>query len=570
MDLRVSSPNVDPRQGLLDRFFAEFLDESAFSEYRRVERTVASLKRQGQTVSGYPIIRPNDCSKITVSLENLFQSGKPYFRTRDSVVTDRFEEIVYDFYQFCAKTYPNEAMGVLILRANVKMFMNRPQEAINLVSHYALRPYAVENSISHCSELVELFAQASLQLGTLSEEDLSFIAFGRWLLANDPSVSAGAVATRMAPFVSFGPGEDVAKLRSSIIKWASVRFLRVGKGRVRKRGRSLSALQRRFYRTVLALSYLSLKKSGRRGNPFSLKRSPGGAALVTRAMGGIGDLLMMGPGLEALAKKQNQRVDFAISRKFFPIFQHNPHVRLVDVDGPRIDFGNYKYWINLSICPAGQYESKVRPNVKIGRVELFARAMRVRRDELLKQGWKVNYYESDEEGEFAEKFISDHNLGRRKIVGVQPYSRDSYKDHPRINEVISRLSEKYDVIIFHHLDEGLPSGKNITSTAGVPLGRSLALVSRLNAMVCVDSAFLHAAAAFDVPVIALFGPTDARTFTRHHKKVTILWKPQEFGCVPCWRNEDMPCIVTGMQSASPCVGAIKTDEILGAVDEAMG
>jgi len=570
MDQKRSISAVQGEQKLLDQFFAEFLDESAFAEYRRIERFIRRLKNQGQTISGYPVIRPNDCAQITVSLEHIFESGKPYFRTRDAIVTDRFEEIIDDFYQFCKKTYPNEAMNVLILIARVKLFMNKPEDALKLVEHYALRPYAVENSIDQCAKLIEIFAQSHLHLGSLNEEGLSFIAVGRWLLANKRDLRPGDAGVQMAPFVAFGPNEPVASRRSTLIKWASTGYLEAERGRSRKYKKFLFLLKRFFCRSVLALCYLTLRRSGRRGNPFSLIRAAQGPSLVTRAMGGIGDLLMMEPGLEVLSRKQGKPVDFAIQRKFFPIFAHNPYVHLLDVDGPRIDFRSYRYWINLSDCPAGRYESKVRPYVKLGRVELFAKAMQVKSGELHNQGYKINHYLSDDETEFCKKFIKEKKIGNRPIVGVQPYSRDSYKDHPRIKDIISALSEEYDVLIFHHLDEGLPSGLGIASTATLPLGQSLALVSCVNAMVCVDSAFLHAAAAFDIPVIALFGPTDARTFTRHHKNVKVLWKPQEFGCVPCWRNEDMPCIVTRMQSASPCVGAITAEEVLSATTSAIG
>ena len=132
------------------------------------------------------------------------------------------------------------------------------------------------------------------------------------------------------------------------------------------------------------------------------------------------------------------------------------------------------------------------------------------------------------------------------------------------------IAEHYDVIVFHHVMNGLPTGKGIATTAGLPLGQSLALVSRLSAMVSVDSAFLHAAAAFDVPVVALFGPTDGQTFTRHHAKVKLLWKPESFGCVPCWRNEDIPCAVTGLRSASPCISSISKAEVIDALHDMVG
>ena len=88
-------------------------------------------------------------------------------------------------------------------------------------------------------------------------------------------------------------------------------------------------------------------------------------------------------------------------------------------------------------------------------------------------------------------------------------------------------------------------------------------------MVCVDSAFLHAAAAFDVPVVAMFGPTDGKLFTRHHRNATVISANETFACAPCWRNEDLPCGLTGQFGPSPCVAALKVEPVLAAVAAAL-
>ena len=113
------------------------------------------------------------------------------------------------------------------------------------------------------------------------------------------------------------------------------------------------------------------------------------------------------------------------------------------------------------------------------------------------------------------------------------------------------------------------AGPGIASTAGLALAESIALVSSLDAMVCVDSGFLHAAAAFDVPVVALFGPTDGELFTRHHRRATVITANESFACAPCWRNEDLPCSLTGKFGPSPCVAAIKVDSVIAALEAAL-
>jgi ADP-heptose:LPS heptosyltransferase len=556
-----------PDQSLLSAFFSESLDKTAYADFRHAEQLIASLKDQGLTVAGYPIIRPADCGQITGTLSDIFETSQPHFRTHDEKLTRRFEELIGDFHDFCQRIYPGEAMGVRLLRARVRLFMGDAQGVLELVSHHARRPYAFEDNPRQFLELITLFAQAHLLQGTLGDTNMSFIALGRWLAANVGGLALFRVGPLMAPFVAFGRREAGAPIRSALIRRASQGYLDCLRGRRRPFSFILVHIRILFFRLLLSLCYLSLRGSGRTGAPFSLTRNGQGRVLVTRAMGGIGDLLMMEPGLEANALRYGLPVDFAIPRKFFPIFAHNPHVNLIDLDGPPIDISAYRCFFNLSQCPASRYESRRVPEIRKGRVEIFALGMGVNRNRLRRQGWKINHYLSADEAAFCDDFLENHGIGKagggkRRLVGIQPFSRDSYKDHPEIAGIIRAIAQEHDVLIFHHVANGLPEGEGIVNTVGLPLGRSLALVSRIEAMVSVDSAFLHAAAAFDVPVVALFGPTDGRTFTRHHKRVKILWRRESFGCVPCWRNEDLPCRVSGLRSASPCVAAIRTEDVL--------
>lgn len=560
------------KNDLLGEFFAEFLDESAFADFRQAERQIASLKAQTLTVAGYPRVRPADCGRITATLSGIFDASRPHFRTNDQQLTERFEQLIGEFHDFCQHIYPGEAMGARLLRARVRLFMGDVEGVLALVSDYVRRPYVLEDNSRQFLEIVELFAHASLLSGRLSNTDLSFVALGRWFAANVRNLTPIGAGIRMAPFVAFGQPDPAVPLRSAVIRWSSRDYVDCMRGRRQPIRFIVAKLRLLFHSLLLGLCYLSLARSDKTGDPFSITRRSTGRLLVTRAMGGVGDLLMMTPGLEANAAHYGMPVDFAIPRKFFPIFENNPHVNLIDIDGPAIDISAYRRFFNLSQCPASRYESRRVPNISKGRVETFANGMGVSRRQLRAQGWKVNHFVSADVEAACDDFLKRHRIGtvgggKRRLVGIQPFSRDSYKDHPGMADIIHALAQDYDVLIFHHIANGLPAGPHFVTTAGLALGHSLALVSRVEAMVSVDSAFLHAASAFDVPVVGLFGPTDARTLTRHHRRVKTLWRTDSFACVPCWRNEDRPCVVSGLRSASPCMAAITTQSVRAAVAE---
>jgi hypothetical protein len=72
-----------------------------------------------------------------------------------------------------------------------------------------------------------------------------------------------------------------------------------------------------------------------------------------------------------------------------------------------------------------------------------------------------------------------------------------------------------------------------------------------------------------VPVVAMFGPTDGKLFTRHLRHATVICANESFACAPCWRNEDLPCQVTRQVGPSPCVAALKVEAVQVAVAEAL-
>ena len=547
------------------------LDEFDAADFRSAERILEAMRRQGRTVSGYPRVRPGDCDRVVRAIRAAFEANRPMFITGDGAIVQRFEQILDAFAKTDVRFYPRELMQARTLQAEARLLLKDPEGVRELIGAYADRIYKVEGDREDITRLMRLDCQARAARGDV--EDLGPIAIGRARsLARFWPYSVRAIASDFVQFISF---HRSARLRDGLLNWALVQTARVT-ARARIPGGSLP---RRVVRASVAHVALFLAATClfllRWGDIRFTRRDPGDGKtsrrdiIVTRAMGGIGDLLIMTAGLRALSERRRVRIKLVVDRKFFDLFRNNPHVELVDIDGPPVDVTRCRAWFNLTRCPAGKYEAERRPFVKKGRTELFAKSMGVGKLSLYRYGWAVEYHLDAAQIAFRDKFIRDAGLGTRPLIGVQPYARDTYKDHPDIGRFIEALRSDYDLIIFHHVETHLSAGPGVASTGGLSLAQSIALVSALRALVCVDSGFLHAASAFDVPVIAMFGPTDGKLFTRHHRRATVISANKSFACAPCWRNEDLPCQLTGQFGPSPCVTALKVETVLAAVKAAM-
>lgn len=538
------------------------------TEFASAEVLLATLKRQQRTASGFPRIRPNDCARVTEAIQNVYTTNRAFFRTCDAEIVDKFDEIVDAAAETDITFYPPELLKLRLLQAESRLARGDPRGAINAIGVYAERPYAVETGLRELTRLFELDGQARMLLGDV--EGVALHSFERILmLARIAPLKCWSIVRRLAGLLAVGSAGDPRDGLFAYLSRKGAQFILKSQ---RGRGGLTSGVVERIseYAAVglsgsclLAVAIVGDIRRPRRANASS------NDVLVTRGMGGIGDLLMMTPGLRALAQRQRRPVKFAVSAKFFPIFANNPHVELLDIDGPPLDVSKFGRWYNLTRCPAGHHESRRRPNVRKGRVELFAGGMGVRRRQLDRSGWEIELTLDRQQTSFRNQFIAARGLEDKPLVGVQPFSRDEYKDHPDIHGIIERLSQDYDVLIFHHLGEGLPSGPRVFSTAGLDLSQSLALVSALRVLVTIDSAFLHAAAAFDIPVVAMFGPTDGKLFTRHHRRANVLAATETFPCIPCWRNEDLPCRISGKTGTSPCIASISQETVVAAVARAL-
>jgi ADP-heptose:LPS heptosyltransferase len=311
------------------------------------------------------------------------------------------------------------------------------------------------------------------------------------------------------------------------------------------------------YRPVLANITNSNFKSEDKKNT-----ERGTRILITRAMGGIGDLLMMTPGIHALKKKfPNKEIHLAIPRHYFQIFQNNPDVKLIDIEEDFFSHVLYTRWFNFTDCPATRSESRKAPNVKKNRIDIFARALGIRGIRRFNMKRTPQYFISQTEHEFAKKFFNRMNLQQETVIGIQLHSDESYRDYPLMETLVEKISREHKVLLFDSQSIDGFNYQNVLKIDSFGLRDAFALAYRCTAIIAPDSSFVHFAAAFEIPTIALHGPIDGKVRTGNYPNCTFVDVRDQLGCLPCWRNEGIPCKLTGMRN-SACMESLPVKKII--------
>lgn len=284
--------------------------------------------------------------------------------------------------------------------------------------------------------------------------------------------------------------------------------------------------------------------------------------LITRAMGGIGDLLMMTPGIHALKQKHPEsEINLAIPKRYFPIFEGNDDVKLLDIEGDFFSHLTFNKWYNFTDCPAARKESISAPQVRKSRIDIFTSALNVGLPSGNRMSKKPRYFLNQNELNFANNFWDNNELYEKTVIGVQLHSDETYRDYPLMEKLVKKIAEKYRVLIFDSETINGFEFENVIKIQTLSIRNAFALAYKCSAIVAPDSSFIHFTAAFDIPTIALFGPIDGKVRTKHYPNCTYLSAKDLFGCMPCWRNESIPCKLTGMRT-SECMKQIPVSQII--------
>lgn len=598
--------SLDHRLRVLDDLVAEI----RHPDISELEEGLRIFLRLPRSAAGYTIARPSDCRRLTEGFEKYLNQNQRLFQSAADPLVTQYFNLIEDYLGSDIRSYPNEVLHLQLVHAEALMAAGRWGEAQSILHPMAERPYLIEGDFSHARKILLLDTQAKLGAGLF--RDVRKIAYSRLLyLARWKRRQAASLFIEAAPSLSVGNlwssgqpfDETLTRTCSRILTWARIRGFKGLKPPKPFRIRSAFILlacwasllmvvptlsiARRLNRSYLLQVGAQPLKPRRRSQRSGLYRAwrrirrswhpnlvtaPISAVptrhdtLVTRAMGGLGDILMMTPGLHALAQKRGRPVFFATKKQFFPLLENNPDVRLLDIDS-EFDVSVFRRWVNLSICPAAQYESRVAPKIRKGRVELFARKMGIRRSGIDQHGWKPVLLLSESQQQFRAQFREQTNqLNDTPIIGVQHFSRELYRSVPNLLDALTQFHGRVRFVVFHNDTLPLPDDARMTGFFGKPLRDTIAAVAACDYIISVDSALVHLSAAFDIPTLAIFGPTDGKLRTEHLSKRIILEGPTKLPCSPCWRNEDIPCYLS-RGTSSACLQGLDSAAITHALTQ---
>lgn len=471
--------------------------------------------------------------------------------------------------------FPDLFARSLLLRTELHALLGQFTEASTILSFLAKKPYLIPDR-NLIPQIYYHYGSVSLQTGDLlSYKELLFRGLRNFYTGLDhrKMFLDQIVKTYRRSYKVLLSREIMLRDRLLfLVHWLYFRFSRM---------RFLRRLKLKYLLLgyIYVLNYLRLESKVQeravRSSPsrmFSAGRRMRFLAdtkkniLVTRAMGGIGDLLMLTPALHLLKQKYPaEEIHLAVPRQYFPLFLHNDDVILLDIERQAIDPAHYKSWYNLTDCPAARVESRTAPKVKKSRVDIFISSLGRRGWFIKESDRRPRYFISEDEKLFQKKFWFEHELTGKPVIGIQLRSDETYRDYPHMRELVQKISAKYTVLLFDAQPIAGFDFDNVIKGDSFPLRQAFALARCCDAIIAPDSSFVHFAAAFDIPCVALFGPIDGKVRTKHYPYCQFVDVREELACVPCWRNEQIPCKLTGSRH-SICLSLLKISRVINVLE----
>lgn len=183
----------------------------------------------------------------------------------------------------------------------------------------------------------------------------------------------------------------------------------------------------------------------------------------------------------------------------------------------------------------------------------------------------TSLYESQEPDLSVMEPVTGFKTG--KWIGIAPFAKHQGKIYPvdNMEEVVAKLSEQEDITIFLFGGRGYEEAvleqwafdyPRVKSVVGkYSLDKELALISRLDLLLCMDSANMHFASLVGTRVLSIWGATHPYAgFYGYHQSPDDCIQ-EELPCRPCSVFGQKPCF----RGDWACMRQIKPESIVAKV-----
>lgn len=277
--------------------------------------------------------------------------------------------------------------------------------------------------------------------------------------------------------------------------------------------------------------------------------------IVLQRMGGLGDILFTLPIVEYL-HSMGHKIDYYCHFAFWQIFQNNPHINKVWVNGllkARAE-GNMDVPEQMTI---DQYGTYARPYSFKGSIETNADALKLHAteacykyigiDDFQDKPMKPKLYITDNEKKIIYRKLEKYRGidPSKKTIGVAVESSAVIRSYPHREWLIEELEEDYNVIRLHFGEKWTEQHENSWH-----LREAMTITSLLDLLVCADSGMMHVAGACGVPILALFGPINPELRLKYYDNCQVICQTLDVCDNFCYNHFD-ECKLTGLRSASP-------------------
>jgi ADP-heptose:LPS heptosyltransferase len=300
--------------------------------------------------------------------------------------------------------------------------------------------------------------------------------------------------------------------------------------------------------------------------PSLLERLPSGSRIAVIRLRSLGDCVLTTPALALLKEyRPDLRVAVVVEDRFRAIFEGNPDID--EILAPRI--GELTRWrarltLNLhggtrSMVLTAASGAGMRAGFGHHRYSFLYSAKIPRAQEILGEERPVHTAEHIASAMFwlgvpraaipRAKLVASNPFGRGSVMSgrygvLHPFASEAGKTWPaeRFIEVAKFLKASgLEAVFVAGPDDDATAFQSFQVLRGAPLADVKSLIAGAQMFIGNDSGPAHIAAAFGVPVVAIFGASNP-----------VTWAP--------WRTEAR--VLTSPQG----IGAIETAEVIAAID----